>query len=66
MVSAFTEAWLRKPTYQDMLDLRHDTATLRGWWRNRFARVIVNFVLTNTGTALAVWVAGAKLVHGIG
>jgi pheromone shutdown-related protein TraB len=66
MVSAFIEAWLRKPTYQDMLDLRHDTGTLQGWWRNRFARVIVNFVLTNTGTALAVWVAGAKLVHGIG
>jgi len=66
MVSALIEAWLRKPTYQDMLDLRHDTGTLRGWWRNRFARVIVNFVLTNSGTALAVWVAGAKLVHGIG
>jgi len=66
MVSAFVEAWLRKPTYQDMLDLRHDTATLRGWWRNRFARVILNFVLANTGTALAVWVAGAKVVHGLG
>jgi pheromone shutdown-related protein TraB len=66
MVSAFVEAWLRKPTYQDMLDLRQDTGTLSGWWRNRFARVIVNFVLANTGTALAVWVAGAKLVHGLG
>jgi len=66
MVSAFIEAWLRKPTYQDMLDLRHDTGTLKGWWHNRFARVIVNFVLTNTGTALAVWVAGAKLIHGVG
>jgi pheromone shutdown-related protein TraB len=66
MVSAFIEAWLRKPTYQDMLDLRHDTGTISGWWHNRFARVIVNFVLTNTGTALAVWVAGAKLIHGVG
>jgi pheromone shutdown-related protein TraB len=66
MVSAFIEAWLRKPTYQDMLDLRQDTGTLAGWWRNRFARVIVNFVLTNTGTALAVYIAGAKLVHGLG
>jgi pheromone shutdown-related protein TraB len=66
MVSAFLEAWLRKPTYQDMLDLRHDTGTLSGWWHNRFARVIVNFVLTNTGTALAVWIAGLKLIHGVG
>ena len=66
MVSAFVEAWLRKPTYQDMLDLRTDTSTLKGWWRNRFARVFVNFVLANAGTSIAVWVAGANLVHRLG
>ena len=61
MVSAFVEAWLRKPTYAGHARLRDDTDTLRGWWRNRFARVIVNFMLTNIGTALAVWIAGANL-----
>lgn len=66
MVSAFTEAWVRKPTYQDMLNLRQDTDTLRGWWRNRFARVFVNFVLANAGTSIAVWVAGANLLHKLG
>ena len=66
MVSAFVEAWLRKPTYQDMLNLRVDTSSLRGWWRNRFARVFVNFMLTNAGTSIAVWVAGANLIHRLG
>ena len=66
MVSAFTEAWVRKPTYQDMLNLRQDTDTLKGWWRNRFARVFVNFVLANAGTSIAVWVAGANLLHKLG
>jgi pheromone shutdown-related protein TraB len=66
MVSAFIEAWVRKPTYADMLNLRQDTSTLKGWWRNRFARVFVNFMLANTFTSLAVWVAGAKLIHGLG
>ena len=66
MVSAFTEAWLRKPTYQDMLNLRRDTDTVRGWWRNRFARVFVNFVLANLGTSVAVWIAGANLLHKLG
>ena len=66
MFSALVEAWLHKPTYQDMLDLRHDTGTVKGWWRNRFARVLLNLVLTNLGTALAVYVAGAKMLHGIG
>ena len=66
MVSAFVEAWLRKPTYQDMLNLRADTSSVRGWWRNRFARVFVNFVLANAGTGIAVWVAGANLIHKLG
>ena len=66
MVSAFTEAWLRKPTYEDMLRLREDTNTLRGWWRNRFARVFVNFVLAILGNSLALWVAGAHLLHRLG
>ena len=66
MFSALVEAWLRKPTYQDMLDLRHDTSTVRGWWKNRFARVIVNLILTNFGTVAGVWIAGAKLLHGVG
>jgi pheromone shutdown protein TraB len=61
MVSAFVEAWLRKPTYQDMLNLRRDTATIGGWWRNRFARVFVNFMLANFGTAVATWVAGTAI-----
>lgn len=62
MVSAFIEAWLRRPTYADFLNLRDDTGQLRGWWRNRVARVLVNFFLTNLGTALAVWVAGLSLI----
>jgi pheromone shutdown-related protein TraB len=66
MVSAFIEAWLRKPTYQDMLNLRTDTSTVKGWWRNRFARVFVNFVLANTGTSIAAWIAGANLIHKLG
>ena len=66
MVSAFVEAWLRRPTYQDMLNLRTDTSTLKGWWRNRFARVFVNFVLANAGTSIGVWVAGANLIHKLG
>lgn len=66
MVSALIEAWLRKPTYQDMLNLREDTNTIRGWWRNRFARVFVNFLLTSFGTAIAVWIAGANLLHKLG
>lgn len=66
MVSAFVEAKLNKPTYQDLLELKDDTTGVSGWWKNRFSRVLVNFLLTNTGTALAVWVAGAAFYLKLG
>lgn len=66
MVSAGVEAWVRKPTYVDFLSLRTDTSQVSGWWRNRVARVFVNFILTNTGTAIAVWIAGAAVIHKLG
>lgn len=66
MVSAYVEAWIRKPTYADFMRLRDDTGSLGGWWRNRVARTLLNFMLTNMGTALAVWVAGFTLIHKLG
>jgi pheromone shutdown-related protein TraB len=61
-VSALIEAWVRKPTYADFMALREDVATLRGWWRNRVARVLVNFFLTSLGTAIGVWTGGARML----
>ena len=66
MVSAYVEAKMHKPTYEDLLRLKDDTTEIAGWWKNRFARILVNFILTNTGTALAVWAAGAALLLKVG
>lgn len=65
-VSALVEAWVRKPTYADFLRLRDDTGHVSGWWKNRVARVLVNFFLTSLGTGIAVWIAGATLVSRLG
>lgn len=61
-VSAFVEATLRKPTYADFLALREDVQTARGWWRNRVARVLLNFFLTSLGTAIGVWTGGLSML----
>lgn len=61
-VSAFVEATLRKPTYADFLALRDDVQTLRGWWKNRVARVLLNFFLTSLGTAIGVWTGGLRML----
>ena len=60
--SALVELRVRKPAYGDFLALRDDAQTLRGWYRNRVARVVLNFILTNLGTGIGVWLAGARIV----
>ena len=64
-VSAAVELWLRKPTVADFGRLRHDLDTWRGWWRNRVARVLLNFFLTSLGTAIGVWLAGARMIKAL-
>lgn len=61
-LSALAEAWLRKPTYADFMALRDDIQSVRGWYRNRVARVLLNFFLTSLGTAIGVWLGGAKML----
>lgn len=61
-ISALIEAWLRKPTYADFMSLRDDVLTMKGWWRNRVIRVLLNFFLTSLGTAIGVWTGGARML----
>jgi len=61
-LSALVEAWVRKPTYADFMALRDDVQSLRGWYRNRVARVLLNFFLTSLGTAIGVWMGGARML----
>ncbi len=61
-VSALIEATVRRPTVADFSALRDDVTSLRGWWRNRVARVLLNFFLTSFGTALGVYIAGYRII----
>jgi pheromone shutdown-related protein TraB len=63
MVSALIEAWVRRPTVADFARLRDDVGSLAGWWRNRVARVLLNFFLTSFGTAIGVWLAGWSMLE---
>lgn len=62
-LSALVEAWVRKPTYADFMALRDDVQTVKGWWRNRVARTLLNFFLTSLGTAIGVWTGGLSMIR---
>lgn len=61
-ISGLVEATLRKPTYADFMALRDDVQTVKGWWRNGVARVLLNFFLTSLGTAIGVWTGGLSML----
>ena len=61
-ISALVEATLHKPTYADFMALRDDVQTVKGWWRNGVARIVLIFFLTSLGTAIGVWTGGLRML----
>lgn len=58
MITGAVEAWLRKPQVGDFTRLRTDTATMRGWWRNRVSRILLVFLGSSIGSAAGTYIAG--------
>lgn len=61
MVAALVETMVRKPKVQDFESLQTDAMKLTGWWKNPVTRVLLVFILTNVGSAIATWVSGFKI-----
>lgn len=59
--SGMTEVWLRKPRVADFQKLRDDLLNFSGWWRNRVARTLLVFMLTNLGTIAGEYLAGVRI-----
>ena len=59
--SGMVEAWLRKPRVADFQSLRYDLLHVSGWWRNRVARTLLVFMLSNLGTIAGEYLAGIRI-----
>ena len=61
MVTAATEAWLRKPRVGDFSTLKSDTVNIRGWWKNRVSRTLLVFLFSTIGSAAGTYIAGFRI-----
>lgn len=61
MVTGAVELYLRQPSVGDFSRLRQDTATLKGWWRNRVSRVFLVFLFSSLGSSIGTYVAGFRI-----
>lgn len=61
MVTGAVELYLRRPSIGDFGQLRRDTATIRGWWRNQVSRTLLVFLFSTLGSAIGTYVAGFRI-----
>lgn len=65
MVTGLVELWCRKPSVDDLEKLRDDVQTLKGWWRNRVARVFLVFLFSNLGAMAGMYTAGFQIFRAL-
>jgi len=56
-VTGFVQAIVAAPTVRDMEHVGEDLVTVKGWWRNRLARVLLVFLFSSIGSSIGTFVA---------
>jgi pheromone shutdown-related protein TraB len=56
-VTAFVQAFVSPPTVRDMEQVGDDLTTLKGWWNNRLARIMLVFFFSSLGSAAGTFIA---------
>lgn len=56
-VTAFVQTMVAAPTVGDMERVGEDLVTIKGWWRNRLARVLLVFLFSSLGSSIGTFVA---------
>ncbi len=56
-VTALVQTFVAAPTVRDMERVGDDLVTLRGWWSNRLARVLLVFLFSSLGSAAGTFLA---------
>ncbi len=63
--AGLVEAYVRKPTVEDVSRISEDIFSIRGFLRNRFLRTLLIVVMANLGSMLGTFVAGLDILHSI-
>ena len=56
-VTGLVQALVAPPTVRDMEHVGDDLITIKGWWNNRLARVLLVFLFSSIGSAIGTFVA---------
>ena len=57
-VAGLVQAWVRRPTVEDLENLPDQIVTVKGWWSNPVSRILLVVVFANLGSTVGTVVAG--------
>jgi pheromone shutdown-related protein TraB len=62
-VSGLVQAYIKRPSVADFENLSEDVFSLKGFWRNKFTRVLLVVILTNIGGSFGTFIGGADVIR---
>jgi pheromone shutdown-related protein TraB len=63
--AGLTEAYIRKPVVKDFENLYDDVATLKGFWTNKIAKILLVVALANVGSIVGTIIAGLNIIKNL-
>ena len=66
MLAGLVQALIKKPKVSDMETLQDDSASLKGFYKNRILRALLVFILSSLGSTLGTFIGGADIIGILG
>lgn len=63
--TGLVEATIKKPTVQDIQNISEDIFTIKGFFKNRFLRIILVVFMANIGASIGTFIAGADIIKNL-
>jgi len=63
--AGLTEATIRKPTVQDVINIPTDIFSIKGFYKNRFLRTMLIVIMANIGSSIGTMIAGIDIVKNL-
>ena len=61
-LAAFVQALIKKPKVEDMEKLQNDSASVKGFYRNRILRILLIFFFSSIGSSIGTFAGGASII----
>jgi pheromone shutdown-related protein TraB len=63
--TGLVEASIKKPTVQDVQNISTDIFSFKGFFRNRFLKILLVVIMANIGASIGTFIAGTSLIRNL-